>query len=501
MSGPTFGTEGADWHWQDGETIEITQNQTKLALHDLTGFEGRCDAIVFSNDAGFIPSDKTEELAKFRRQITKLPEKPDEAGQYELVVVGGGMSGICTAVTAARLGMKVAMIQDRSVLGGNNSSEVRVHLGGKTNFQPYPAIGDVVKEIGNLGRGIAQDASNYEDDKKLQAVQNEKNISLFLEMYAMKVESEGKKIKAIIAEHIRTGRRLRFAAPLFADCTSDGTIGFLAGADFDITSKGHMGPSNPWRVADTGKASAFPRCPWALDLSDKPFPGRGNNTVGKERKELNALGDWFWESGFYRNAFKEAEYIRDWNFRAMYGAWDCLKNTDKVYPNYKLIWAAYTAGKRESRRLLGDVVLSQEDITSGKQYPDGCVPLSWPIDLHLPSEPYRSGFENNEFIAKTYGAIYEVPYWLPYRCLYSRNIENLFMAGRDISVTHEALGAVRVMRTCGMMGEVAGMAASLCKKHNTNPRGVYEKYLDELKGLMKKGVGKPSLQGMSSTKP
>jgi hypothetical protein len=175
----------------------------------------------------------------------------------------------------------------------------------------------------------------------------------------------------------------------------------------------------------------------------------------------------------------------------MYGAWDALKNVDKVLPNHRLNWAAYVSGKRESRRLMGDVILTKEDLTAGRQYPDGCVPTGWKIDLHLPDKRYEQGFEGDAFIAKADFGNYTMPYWIPYRCLYSRNVPNLFMAGRDISVTHEALGAVRVMRTGGIMGEVVGMAAALCKKHHCDPRAVYQQHLNELKQLMSRGVGRP----------
>ena len=246
-----------------------------------------------------------------------------------------------------------------------------------------------------------------------------------------------------------------------------------------MTVTGHMGNSNMWSLVDTGKPSPFPRCPWACDLSEKPFPAK-----------LSELGVWFWESGFNRDSFAEAERVRDTNFRAMYGAWDALKNVRKQYPNHRLDWAAYVAGKRESRRFFGDVILAKEDFVSGKAYPDGCVPTGWSMDLHLPNKQYEKGFEKDPFISTAHFGEYKRPYWIPYRCLYSRNVPNLLMAGRDISVTHEALGAVRVMRTCGMMGEVVGMAASLCKKYQATPRTVYEKHLDELKELMARGVGR-----------
>jgi hypothetical protein len=183
--------------------------------------------------------------------------------------------------------------------------------------------------------------------------------------------------------------------------------------------------------------------------------------------------------------------MRDWNFRAMYGAWDALKNVDRKYPNHKLNWSAYVSGPRESRRLLGDVLLTKEDIVGGRAFPDACVPCTWSIDLHLPDPKYEKGFEGNAFISRAHYTAYKRPYWAPYRCLYSRNVPNLFMAGRDVSVSHEALGAVRVMRTCGMMGEVVGMAASVCKRHACDPRDVHAKYLEELQSLLNRGVGKP----------
>ncbi|NNM27989.1 MAG: FAD-dependent oxidoreductase, partial [Akkermansiaceae bacterium] len=316
-------------------------------------------------------------------------------------------------------------------------------------------------------------------------------------------EMDGKRIRAVLAQEIRTGRHLRFVGRWFADCTGDACIGALAGADFDMQEKNKMGPCNLWNVCEckdtnainTGTEEAagavpFPRCPWALDLSDKPFPGRS-----KVKPDPNQLGGWYWESGFDRDPIEEMEYVRDWNFRAMYGAWDALKNVDKVLPNHQLNWSAYILGKRESRRLLGDVILDVKDLNEDRKFPDGCAPTGWDNDLHVPSAKYSKGFEGDAFIADARHGYFPAfkdnrPFWIPYRCLYSRNIENLFMAGRCISVTHDALGAVRVMRTCGTQGEIVGMAASVCKEFDTNPRGVYEKHLAGLRERMRKGVGK-----------
>lgn len=494
----TFGTRRARWHWQDGGTVEIENTRTKLVLHDLTGFEGRCDAIVFTDDMDFRPPNRLKRMAAFRRKALGLPEQPEDAGRFDLVVVGGGMAGTCTAVSAARLGLEVALIQNRPVLGGNNSSEIRVHLNGNINLPPYPALGDVVKELDPGKRGNAQPASYYNDAKKLRVVRAEPNIHLFLSTHACGVEKDGDRITAVIAKELTSSRELRFAAPLFADCTGDGTIGYLAGADFrmgresrdetgesmaiETPDKMTMGASVQWYSAKTEEPSPFPDCPWALQFDE-------------DSCQHAARGDWDWESGLNSDQITEIEHIRDHTFRAIYGNWAFQKNHSKHkdrYANLRLDWVAYVAGKRESRRLLGDVILKQQDIQERTDFPDAFVTTTWSIDLHYPAPKNTEHFPGMEFRTICVTPAIK-PYPIPYRCFYSRNVENLFMAGRDISVTHVALGTIRVMRTGGMMGEVVGMAASLCKRHKTTPRGVYEDHLDELKVLATRGVGKEAL--------
>ncbi len=483
-----FGTEGADWHWQAGGTVRIENRRVTLALRDLTGFEGRCDAILFTMDDTLIPPNHDPGLAALRRKLLGYPEAPEPGGEYDFVVVGGGIAGTCASITAARLGLKVALVQDRPVLGGNNSSEVRVWLQGARSKEPWPRIGDVVAELEQPRRahyGPANTADLYEDEKKLAVARAEPNLRLFLEHRVNGVEVVAGRIHAVVAQDIHRGRRFRIAGRCFADCTGDAAVGVLAGADFEMEPKGRMGPCNLWNVKETFGPVSFPRCEWALDLSERPFPGRSQT-----QPNPNQLGGWYWESGFDQDPILKAEHVRDWNFRAMYGAWDAMKNVDRVLPHHALNWSAYIMGRRESRRLLGDVVLTKADLEQGREFSDGCVPTGWKIDLHLPDPRYEKGFEGDAFISKAEYGTYPMPFWVPYRCLYSRNVENLFMAGRDISVTHEALGAVRVMRTGGCMGEVVGMAASLCVRHNSSPRGIYEKHLGELQALMRRGVGK-----------
>lgn len=517
-----FGTEGAAWHWQDGGIIQIRNQVVTLALHDLTGFEGRCDAILFCANHQAIPPNSNPALQAFRRALSVDSDLPSEMGPFDLVVVGGGIAGCCAAISAARLGCRVALLQDRPVLGGNNSSDVRVGLSGLIHQLPYPRLGDVVDEIGPIGHWTLWDAeqnpdtarsrhildviknhpektihnagpaSNYEDQQKIDVVQAEKNIRLFLNMHVTAAEVDGARIMAVIAQNICTGERLKFSARLFSDCSGDGNLGFLAKADFsegresrketgedlaaDVEDSLVMGTSVQWYAEDADAVSTFPECPWAVQFDEQ-------SCIKTTR------GDWDWETGATRDQIMDFEQIRDYSFRTIYGNWAVLKNNPSFkdeFARHRLAWVACIGGKRESRRLLGDVVLRQQDIVEQRVFPDACVTTTWTIDLHFPLKPvcaceaFQSEARHLEI----------TPYPIPFRCFYSRNIENLMMAGRNISVTHVALGTVRVMRTTGMMGEVLGMAAWLCTRHSTTPRGVFLHYLDDLTQLMQCGVGK-----------
>ncbi|WP_234735798.1 FAD-dependent oxidoreductase [Tellurirhabdus bombi] len=491
---PVFGESGSDeWKWYDGGEIDVKNEQIKLALHDMTGFNGRCDAILFTSAAKFTPPNKFDELTAFRKKQLGLTDSPQNAGQFDLVVVGGGIAGTCAAISAARLGLKVALIQDRPVLGGNNSSEVRVHLRGEVDKNHYPKLGRIVREMDNGDPGNGHpDGLEYGDARKTAIVKAEKNISLFLNTHVYQVEKKEDKIVAVVGRDIATNKEVRFPGTYFSDCTGDGTIGHLAGAEYRFgreskTETGEslaaeksdnftLGTSNLWASLERDTATSFPETPWAMPFSD-------------EYHIDEARADWQWETGFGNfNTVTDAEKIRDHNLRAVYGNWSYLKNNKKAkYGKRELAWVAYIGGKRESRRLIGDHILTQMDIQEGKQYPDGTVTATWTIDLHFPDAKNSKYFEGQEFFAGT-KHIKVAPYTIPYRCLYSKNISNLFMAGRNISTTHVAFGSTRVMRTCGMMGEVVGFAAYLGKKYNTSPRGVYQEHLPELMGVIKDEV-------------
>lgn len=493
-----LGSEGSTWMWQVAGKISVKDQKTVLKLQDLTGFDGRCDAIYFTTEEGKVPPSEVKELEAFRREALGLPDTPTLAGQYDLVVIGAGIAGMSAAVSAARLGCKVALINDRPVVGGNNSSEIRVHLGGRIETGPYKELGNLQKEFGPTRGGNAQPADYYEDRKKLDWLANEKNITLFLNYRAIGVAKEGDDITSVVAKHIESGEELEFKAPLFSDCTGDGTIGYLAGADYRMgresreefgentapekPDKMTMGASVQWYSVDNKKPSAFSHFNYGVEFNE-------------ENCEKVMMGEWTWETGMNYDQIKDFERIRDYGLLVVYSNWNYLKNRMKdnsQYRNRKLGWVAYVSGKRESRRLMGDYILKEDDLCKYVMHEDGTAATTWSIDLHYPDPANTKNFPGQEFksIAKHIN-IY--PYPIPYRCLYSRNIDNLFMAGRNISVTHVALGTVRVMRTTGMMGEVVGMATSICKKYGVKPRIVYQSHLDELKKLMEDGTGKKGL--------
>ncbi len=225
-----LGCTGQAWMWQEAGKVSVKEKKAVIRLHDLTGFDGRCDAIYFTTKKKDVPPSVLAELDAFRRKALHLPDEVPSAGTYDLVVVGAGVAGMSAAVSAARLGCNVALINDRPVVGGNNSSEIRVHLGGRIEMGPYKELGGLQKEFGPEKGGNAQPAATYEDQKKLDWLAREERVSLFLNYRVIRVEKEGDRIVAVTAKHIENGSELRFEGPLFSDCTGDGTVGYLAGA-------------------------------------------------------------------------------------------------------------------------------------------------------------------------------------------------------------------------------------------------------------------------------
>lgn len=536
-----FGAGAGEWRWESGGTVELNNPQVELSLIDLTGFDGRCDAVFFTQQEDVVPDNSSEPMNAWRRRCAGTEDRLEDA--YDLVVVGGGIAGTSAAIAAARAGLRVALLQNRSVLGGNASHEIMVAPAG--NFPPgrYPHLGDIVREQILETRYAAeiQEREQWYNDaeaKRRHAVESEPSLDLFLDHHVYDVETRAECIVAVWALQTRGNLRRRITGRFFVDATGHGTVGLRAGADYRMELGDRMGMTNIWYWHYTDHVVPFPETPWALQLTEKSFPyptdGGYLNLEGKpvqrpmiEHPLLPApaikggKGDWHWESGFNKHPLNDLEEIRDHNLRAAFGAFNAIKNhgayasldrSGRAHATAELYWMAYIGGPRETLQILGDVIVSVDDICGKRAFPDACVPATWGIDVHYPLPLYARETPENPFISRAHhggrlddstgrwaesikpnvlGPLHEKHdqkngYLFPYRAFYSRNISNLFMAGRDLSCTHEALGTVRVMNTLGMVGVVVGRAAAIACKHNTTNRGVYEKHLEELNDLLAK---------------
>lgn len=486
--------ERAQWYWQKGETYHLTKGSHSIALHDLMGLDGRCDAIILTSTDD-VPGDSLEDYRALREALLG-PGKPEDKGNYDLVVIGAGMSGLCAAIAAARLGLKVALVQDRYILGGNNSSEVRVGLGGQINMPPYPSLGYILNEIGPDRIGNARGAHHYQDWKKWDVIAAEPNISLFAGYTVVNAEMKDVKIVAVTAVEATNQNLIRISGNLFSDCTGDANLAVMAGAatmmgrearsEFGETLAPEkaddftMGVSIEWYCEDWNTPCSFPdSVDWGLKLDE--------DTVEPVHR-----ANWYWEVGMRDDQIADAEKIRDYGMYVAYSTFSYCKNRLAKKEDWEcthLTWVSHVSGKRESRRIVGDLILREQDLTRPIPYEDGTCTTTWRIDQHYPMEKNSADYPGEEWMS--YGKLMPIdPYAIPYRCLYSRDVPNLFMAGRDISVTHVALGSVRVMRTCAMMGEVVGMAAAVCCRRGSMPRDVYTTWFQDLVELMKKGTGR-----------
>jgi hypothetical protein len=477
-----LGTEPG-WNWQYAGQVNITEKSVKLALKDLTGFDARCDAVYFSKTKQS-PPNEAKRLKQWRKKQRNESDIPGKSQHFDLVIVGGGIAGCAAAIASAEQGMNVALIHDRPVPGGNASSEIRVHTLGITWY--YDRI---LKKINTAHWPNGDPNARKDEIKRQRNISAYNNISLFYNWRAFATNTENDSITSVDARHTSNGKKMRFTAPLFVDCTGDGWIGYWAGAEYlygrepadkyDESWEKHgelwspqqadnrvMGSSVLWRTKDTGQPVDFPKVPWAIDVAE------GHAAIH---------GEWYWEfSKDNLHQINDAEKIRDHMLRAIYGSfYNAKQNPENA--NLTLEWVSYLVGKRESRRLVGDYIYTFPDVRDMKEFLDSVVKEKRAVDVHY--QRFLVEPEMPDFLSEA--LFYRIDhYYIPYRCLYSKNIKNLFMAGRCFSCSHIGLGGPRVMNTTGQMGVAVGYAASLCKKHNINPRGIYRNYIDELKTLI-----------------
>ena len=508
-----LGADSPDWHWAKAGEIDLLAGPARVSLHDLTGFNGRCAALWFApaNDEGSRPPPTPDATAMGGSpspatgsgSVAQPSSVADDPEVFDLVVAGGGMAGCCAALAAARCGAKTLLLQDRDVLGGCNSSEVRVGLGGHIHVPPYPALGRIVGEIQPLfGDGNPLPGRCYEDARKETAFRILWPLpgvapQLRLGQYAIGVEMDPARpcrIAAILSRDTRTGAVTRIRARNFCDATGDATISRLAGCETmygreakdrfgetvapDKPDRQVMGMSVQWLTRECPNPAPFP------DISDWALPVIDASDCDR------TCGSWEQETGFLRDMADDAERIRDYATLCVLSNWNWLKNKSpdrERHVRRELSWMSPVGGKRESYRTVGDHVLTERDLVGHVPFPDATATVTWDMDHHFP-DPHFAGAYPEPFHSAAYHRGYGKQHPVPYRCLYARDCENLFLAGRCISCSHAAFSAVRVMRTLGMLGEVVGMAAAICADRDATPREVYEKHLDALKTMMEAGV-------------
>ena len=404
----------------------------------------------------------------------------------DVAVIGGGMSGISAAVAAAREGADVLLIQDRPVLGGNSSSEIRMTVNGA----PFERETGIIEEllIENLAQN-PQHSHHVWDHILYNYVVKHPNITLALNTSAQTVEMKGDKIAAIYCYQLTSESQVKVVAPIYIDCTGDGFIGAKAGAEYRTGREGKAefgekfapDKADGWVMGETimmiTKKMEHP-VPFVAPAYAIPYHGSDD----KHRKIRNLKeGYWWIELGSNYDIIADRERNRHDLMARFYGVWDYIKNSGE-FPeaeNIALDWVGSLPGRRESRRLMGDYILSDVDLLSHKHFDDAVAYGGWSLDEHC-----EGGILSLHKPASYFHARFDKYYEIPYRSLYSKNIGNLYMAGRCASVSHVALSSTRIIGTCSMMGQAVGVAAAMCSEKELLPRDIYNSHIDELQERM-----------------
>ena len=403
----------------------------------------------------------------------------------DLCIIGGGVSGIGAAVTAARLGVKVVLVQDRNVLGGNASSEVRMWIrGAGLRFPDYTESG-LVEELA-LDNMHYNPQMNYHlwDGVLYNKVKAEKNITLLLGSTCIGAKQEGDTIKEIEVWEMQSYTKYKIQATYFADCSGDCILAEFTSAEHTQgrENASEYGEECATSTGDTntmGNSCMLQMHKTDAELSHTPFPFEREDIdelcdkrVNLKNHDFRIENFWWLELGGHKNALKDAREINEELLSTNFAIHSKIMRENK---GWALDWIGFLGAKRETRRYKGDYVLTATDIQNAQKFDDEIAYGGWPMDDHDPKGLYANVANRNIYP--------ETPYPIPYRCLYSKNIKNLFFAGRNISATHMAISSTRVMATCMSLGQAVGVACSVAKKYGVTPREVGA-HIDEVQQIL-----------------
>ena len=499
--GGDLGASGrAGWTWERAGEVDLAAGPHRLALVDRSGAFARCDAIWLAADLAAVPGDAPAETEALRERLA--PKGPvRDAGAFDVVVAGAGPAGICAAVAAARAGARTALVFDRPIPGGNCSDEIGIPASGAATFD-HPGWGERgiveewTEERGQYGRRPSSAAI-------ARLLASEPNLTVAADERIVAAETaDGGRIAAAVSRNTRTGVRTRWRAAAFVDCTGDGELGALAGADFrfgreaadEFGEPPDLAPAAADRLTMSGCLS-----PYEWEMRDAPVPFETPAWAdvlpeGFTRETSRLTRPWWLEHPNDIDDLADGEFARDELIRYVFAYWGWLKNRSPLAAeaaNAALVRVPTVNGRRESRRLVGDFVLSAADLLAGRAFDDAVAYGGWGLDVHDPlgmKSPVSNGWGPGTHPRR-------VPiYTIPFRCLYSRNVPNLLMAGRCLSATHLALGSTRVGATCAVEGQAAGTAAAMCALGSLSPRELGRTRIRDLQDrLLADGMRIPGL--------
>ena len=500
QEGKILGASGVKgWRWEKSGTVALAAGEVEVKLIGKAGFFSRCDAVLLAEDAAFVPPDDAKELARARLQWKGAPYEPSDGGAYDVVVVGGGTTGMGAAVAAAHTGAHTALIQDRPVLGGNASSELRIGIQGAAHLHPNARETGFIEEARLIRSRMSQGGKKASISAAyLEQVRGEQKLELFLNRRVVEVEKTAENIiTGVVAVDTLTGARVRYRAKIFIDATGDGWVGYYAGVPYRFGREGQSefgekeAPEQPDRTtmsgmlategfscfgySDMGHPVDYVTPDWAKDA----LPAGWSRKYPRRLRVHDGFGpSWRMAHPGIVDDFEDPENARDELVRLSFAYFGWGKNEWEhrdLLKNFALTDMPYGVARRETLRLMGDYILTGNDQKAATVFPDRISYGGWSMDTHDPlglANPKGNGYWKHTPVLPIYT--------IPYRVLYNPAFSNLFFAGRCSSVSHMALGSVRVMSTLATLGQVCGTAAAMCLQYGETPKSLGLNRLKEL---------------------